>query len=130
MARRKRAASSAGCRRWRDRRRSTNQSIVFCRESRSRWAGTETTIRLPSQRASDVFLRRALIRTSTSGTLGVLGMSAVFTVPAVSEAGGEGESIRFGASGVIVSVGAKSETSNKVMDGIVVDECDSFVNPD
>jgi len=57
-------------------------------------------------------------------------MSAVFTVPAVSEAGGEGESIRSGASGVIVSVGAKSETSNKVMDGIVVDECDSFVNPD
>ena len=52
---------------WRVSSRSTSQSIVFWRDSRSRWAGTDTTIRPPTHFASDVFLRRALTRTSTSG---------------------------------------------------------------
>ena len=48
----RRSSTSRGCS-W-VRSRSTSQSTVFCLESASRCAGTDTTIRLPTQRASDV----------------------------------------------------------------------------
>ena len=49
--------------------RCTSQSIVFCRLAMSRCAGSETTMRPPTHLASDVFLRRLLMRTSISGTV-------------------------------------------------------------
>src|ERR1700722_4806970 len=135
MARASRPASSSpDCNRCRVSKRSTNQSIVFWRLSTSRWAGSETTMRPPTHLASDVFLRRLLMRISTSGATVVApasgctgaawGSSRVGGIRSRGSCAGGSE----GGGDPVVgrgrgSVSMRWATSNRVTPGIVADEC-------